>query len=202
MAKNLVILLHGVGSSGNDFSNLLTWWQQKLPDITFVAPDGTARFDMGGTGFQWFSVNGVTESNRAERIAGARDAFDTRLREIFTGHAFEPMQDKLILAGFSQGGIMALDALVTNRFPLAGVIAFSARLASPEPLTLAADSAALIIHGKADPVIPWREGESAAARLQAKGVTVTSLFEDGVPHTLSAQGVQQAETFIRQRLGG
>lgn len=200
MAKKMVILLHGVGSSGGDFSNLVTYWQQSLPDVTFVAPNGTQRFDMGGTGFQWFSVNGVTEANRAERIVQARAALDAHLQAIFIQHDFDSTRDKLILAGFSQGGIMALDMLISDRLPLCGAIAFSARLSSPEPFSPAQKAEALIIHGKADPVIPWHEGESAAARLEAVGVTVTSHFEDGIPHTLSQQGVDLAQKFIARRL--
>lgn len=200
MAKKMVILLHGVGSSGNDFSNLVTYWQQSLPDVTFVAPNGTRRFDMGGAGFQWFSINGVTEANRAERIVQARAEFDAHLQAIFSQHDFDPFRDKLILAGFSQGGIMALDVLVSDRLPLRGVIAFSARLSSAEPFNLVPDAEALIIHGKADPVIPWQEGKSAAARLAAQGVPVTSHFEDGIVHTLSQQGVELAQTFIARRL--
>lgn len=200
MAKKMVILLHGVGSSGNDFSNLVTYWQQSLPEVAFVAPNGTQRFDMGGAGFQWFSVNGVTEANRAERIVQARAEFDAHLQAIFSQHDFDPTRDKLILAGFSQGGIMALDMLVSDRLPLSGVIAFSARLSSPEPFNTAANADALIIHGKADPVIPWHEGESAAARLDALGVTVTSHFEEGVPHTISPQGLRLAQDFIQRKL--
>ncbi|ROP59465.1 phospholipase/carboxylesterase [Enterobacter sp. BIGb0383] len=199
MAKKLVILLHGVGSSGSDFGNLVTWWQQSLPDVTFVTPDGTQRFDMGGAGFQWFSVNGVTEANRAERIVQARAAFDAHLQTIFSRYDVDPTQDKLILAGFSQGGIMALDVLVSDRLPLCGVIAFSARLSSPEPFNRVVGAEALIIHGKADPVIPWHEGESAAARLEALGVPVTTHFEEGVPHTISPQGLRLAQDFIQRK---
>lgn len=200
MAKKMVILLHGVGSSGGDFSSLISEWQRSLPDVIFVAPNGPQRFDMGGPGFQWFSINGVTAANRAERIAQARAAFDAHLQAIFSQHDFVPGEDKLILAGFSQGGIMALDMLVSDRLPLRGVIAFSARLSSPEPFTAPQAAEALIIHGKADPVIPWQEGGSAAARLDALGVTVTSYFEDGIPHTLSRQGVALAQNFIARRL--
>ena len=53
---------------------------------------------------------------------------------------------------------------------------------------------------EADPVIPWQEGKSAAERLDALGVPVTSHFEDGIPHTLSQQGVELAQTFIARRL--
>lgn len=200
MAKKMVILLHGVGSSGSNFSNLVTYWQQRLPDVTFVAPNGTQHFDMGGAGFQWFSVNDVTEANRPERIVQARAAFDNHLQAIFSQHGFDPGRDRLILAGFSQGGIMALDVLVSDRLPLRGVIAFSARLSSPEPFNRVPDAEALIIHGKADPVIPWNEGKCAAERLDALGVPVTSHFEDGIAHTLSQQGVELAQTFIARHL--
>ncbi|HEY1846059.1 MAG TPA: prolyl oligopeptidase family serine peptidase [Buttiauxella sp.] len=197
--KKLVIFLHGVGSSGADLEGLGMYLQQVMPEVIFASPNGSSRFDGGGPGYQWFSVEGVTEETRPARIVQARAAFDAIINGILKQHDVTPGRDQVILLGFSQGSIMALDALVTARFPLAGVAAFSGRLSSPKPYHPAGDSAVLLVHGMADRVIPWTESEAAAAALTEEGYEVETLFEPGVVHTISAEGVAKAMEFILHR---
>lgn len=197
--KKLIVMLHGVGSSGADLDGLGFFVQQVMPEVLFASPNGSEPFDGGGEAWQWFSLEGVTEENRPQRVVEARPAFDATLEAIFKQHAVTPGKDQVILLGFSQGAIMALDVLATSRFPLAGVVAFSGRLASPEPYQVQADASALLIHGMADQVIPWAEGEAAAAALIEAGAEVETLFEPGVVHTISADGVSQALGYIAER---
>lgn len=198
MSKNLVVLLHGVGSRGSDLRGVAERWQQAMPQVSIALPDGPSAFDMG-PGFQWFSVSGVTEENRPARILTARQAFDTRLADVFRQQDINPDTDRVILAGFSQGAIMAMDALIRGVYPLAGVVAFSGRLASPLPLQPHEGSAALLIHGKADPVISWQESQKAAEALSAAGVQVELSIEEYVPHTINLAGIRTATRFIKQR---
>ncbi len=120
-------------------------------------------------GYQWFSLTGITPENRPARVRAARDAFDATLQQLMAQHAMAGAWQKVILVGFSQGSIMALDALASGRYPLAGVVAFSGRLAFDEALTPPPHASALLIHGKADEVIPFSETVSAAQRLQSAG---------------------------------
>jgi phospholipase/carboxylesterase len=106
----------------------------------------------------------------------------------------------VILVGFSQGSIMALDALASGRYPLAGVVAFSGRLAFDGALTPQQYTPALLIHGKADDVIPFNESASAEQRLQQAGVTVEARYEAATGHTISSQGAMDAAGFIAQCL--
>lgn len=108
--------------------------------------------------------------------------------------------EKVILVGFSQGSIMALDALASGRYPLTGVVAFAGRLAfdgAPPPVL---HTPALLIHGKADSVIPFSESEAAAQRLAAAGIPVQAHYEAATGHTLSPQGAILAATFLAQCL--
>ncbi|MHA1597925.1 MAG: alpha/beta hydrolase, partial [Alphaproteobacteria bacterium] len=54
--KQLVILLHGVGSDGNDLIGLAPHFAQVLPDALFASPDAPYAFDMAPVGYQWFSL--------------------------------------------------------------------------------------------------------------------------------------------------
>lgn len=197
MNRNLVILLHGVGSSGNNLLALGEAWSQLLPDTDFVSPDAPEPFELG-PGRQWFSVNGVTEANRPERVAGARVSFDRLLTEIIEAQGHRDQLDRVALVGFSQGSIMALDALVSGRWPVAAIVAFSGRLASPLPLRPSPSTRALLIHGDADPVMPVAESKRAVAALQSVGFAADLRVLAGVGHSISSEGVRIAGAFLAE----
>lgn len=195
MAKKLVVFLHGVGSNGQDLLGLADFWRADLPDVAFAAPNAPFPCDFGA-GYQWFSLAGITEANRAERVAAAREALDATLAGIMAEQQFTPGVDQLVLVGFSQGSIMSLDLLASDRLPLKGIVAFSGRLASPQPWAAASATPTLLIHGKADPVIPWQESQVAATALTEAGFQVEAVFEEGLVHSISRDGALRAAAFI------
>ncbi|MBE5253654.1 MAG: prolyl oligopeptidase family serine peptidase [Enterobacterales bacterium endosymbiont of Blomia tropicalis] len=199
MAKALVIFLHGVGSNGDDLAPIGRHWSSFLPDVAFASPDAPYAFEQG-FGYQWFSLTGVTAKNRPARVRAARDAFDATISAIMAQNGMADRWENVMLVGFSQGSIMALDALASGRHPLAGVVAFSGRLAFDGPLTPQAYTPVLLIHGRADEVIPWRESESATERLKSAGIATETRFEPNTGHTISAQGAMDAVAFIAQCL--
>lgn len=199
MSDSLVILLHGVGSSGADMASLGDLWREVLPGTAFAAPDAPFASDMG-RGRQWFSVRGVTEDNRPGRVLAAREAFDATLKGIIDGHGFASRLDRVALVGFSQGSIMALDALASGRWPVAAIVAFAGRLVAPKPLAPAAETKALLIHGDADRIMPVGESVAAAETLGALGVSVEVRILPALGHTISTEGARLAAAFLRETL--
>lgn len=197
----LVIFLHGVGSRGADLAGLGDLWRPQLPDTAFAAPDAPFAFDQGGPGRQWFSVRGVTVADRPQRVADAREAFDQTIREIVEANGLGDRLDRVAFVGFSQGSIMALDAVASGRWPVGAVVAFSGRLASPKPLTPATGTKVLLVHGDADPVIPAQESAQAEATLQAACVDARQQRLRGLGHTISAEGAAIAGNFLAEVLG-
>ncbi len=198
MPISLVIFLHGVGSRGSDLAPLASVLAPHLPGAVFVAPDGPFPFDGGGAGRQWFSIRGVTEANRPQRIVDARTDFDATLSGIISEHGLSDRLDQVTLVGFSQGSIMALDALASGRWSLGAIVAFSGRLASPEPLTPSTATRTLLIHGEADAMIPARESVAAEQRLKAAGGDVTAHLLPAVVHTISSEGAALAASFLAE----
>jgi phospholipase/carboxylesterase len=196
---SLVILLHGVGSSGADIAGLADVLAPSLPAATFAAPNGPDPSSFGA-GYQWFSVAGVTEENRPGRIVAARTAFDATINAIIAERGFADRLDRVAFVGFSQGTIMALDAIASGRWPVAGIVGFSGRLASPEPLSPSAGTAVLLVHGDADRVIPMSETQAAEATLTRLGLAVESHILDGVGHTITAEGAALAARFLARLL--
>ncbi|ESW61717.1 MAG: phospholipase [Rhodobacter sp. CACIA14H1] len=192
---HLVILLHGVGAHGSS----LAWMADHLPlpGAAFAAPDAPFAFDQapGGPARQWFSVTGVTAANRPARVAAAREPFDAVLSDTIAAHGLTDHPDRVALVGFSQGAIMALDAVATGRWSFGAVVAFSGRLATRPPLT-PAGTPVLIAHGRQDTVIPATEAEAAHAALTAAGAHPDLILEDGVGHAPGPQGMARARTLL------
>lgn len=200
--KSLVILLHGVGSRGADLTPLGQSLRASLPDAVFAAPDAPHLFDQGGPGRQWFSVSGVTAANRSARIVDARPTFDETLDRVLEENDFGGALDRVALVGFSQGSIMALDALASGRWPVKAIVAFVGRLASPDPLTPCLSTRTFLIHGEADPVISAAETLSAEARLRELQLNVQSHILANLGHAISPDGADLASAFLKDALDG
>jgi phospholipase/carboxylesterase len=196
MAVSLVILLHGVGSRGADMTPLADYLAPCLPDAAFEAPDGPDPFDQGGPGRQWFSISGVTEANRAGRIAAARPAFDAAVSALIERHGLSGHAERVALLGFSQGGIMALDAIASGSWRFGAVISFSGRLATLAPLAPSPRTKVLLLHGAADPVIPPTEAQSAHKRLSAAGADISLSLLPGLGHSISREGLDLAAAHL------
>jgi hypothetical protein len=148
---------------GDDLAGLGPMWADRLPDTAFASPDGADPFDHDPTGQarQWFSVTGVTPHNRFARIVAARDAFDRCLAEIVERHGFAGRLDRVAMAGFSQGSIMALDAVVSGRSCGGGGGVFG-------PVGLAADTGR---HRNASAVDPWNRRSRHSVSGRRRGAT-------------------------------
>ncbi|MBD8663841.1 prolyl oligopeptidase family serine peptidase [Rhizobium sp. CFBP 8752] len=196
----LVILLHGVGSSGDNLAPLGEEWAGTLGDAVFVSPDAPEPSSFGA-GYQWFSVAGVTPENRGERIAAARPGFDALINGIIADNGFSDRLDRVALVGFSQGTIMSLDAVADGRFGVGAVVGFSGRLSSPEPLSPSKGMPVFLVHGTADDVIPSWESEQAADTLAKHGFDVETSIEPGLGHTISGAGAGRAVEFLAKVFG-
>jgi phospholipase/carboxylesterase len=198
---SLVVFLHGVGATGADLAPLAESLSAALPATAFVAPDGPARFDGGGPARQWFSVAGVTLDNRPLRVAQAREGFDRVVAAAIAERGFAGRLDRVAFFGFSQGSIMALDAIASGRWSVAAVVAASGRLPGPaDPLPAATATPVLLLHGEADTTVPAQESRSAATKLKAAGFTVETRFFPRLGHSISSEGVAAAGAFLARAL--
>ncbi len=198
---SLVVFLHGVGASGADLAPLAEPLSAFLPSTAFAAPDAPARFDGGELGRQWFSIAGVGADNRQQRIEQAREGFDRVVSAALAERGFAGRLDRVALFGFSQGAMMALDAVASGRWPVAAVVAAARRRAgAADPLPAAAATPALLLHGEADAMVPAEESRRAATRLKAAGFNVEARFFARLGHAISGEGVAAAGAFLARAL--
>jgi len=179
-ASATVIWLHGLGADGHDFAALLP--QLQLPenhDIRFVFPHAPIRPISLSGGWPmrgWYDIYGLDEFARQDE-AGIRLMADSIRDLIAQEHAAGIPHHKIVLAGFSQGGAMALYTALTHQQPLAGVLALSTYLPLSDILKAEAQAKKhtlpiLMAHGEEDLVIPIRYASLSKDVLQALGYSV------------------------------
>ena len=174
-AQQLMLLFHGVGATAHDLVPLGRVLAEEFPQA-FIVSVAAPMLSGAGDGRQWFSVQGIDEANRPERVEAALPAFDEAVahwrREAGVG------TDAVALIGFSQGGIMALES-TRDRPAIAGrVVSIAGRFAKLPEAPNAATTLHMF-HGKLDPVIPYGFTVEAAKHLVAIGADLTA---DVIPH--------------------
>ncbi len=154
-----------------------------FPQAAVVSVRAPQRSDLG-SGFQWFSVAGITEDSRPARIAAAMPLFEATVQgwQQRTGVAVADT----VLVGFSQGAIMALES-TQRAAPLSGrVVSLSGRFAH-DPRLAPADTTLHFVHGTQDRVIHHGYAEQAAETLALNGANVTVDVVPGLGHQIDAQ---------------
>jgi phospholipase/carboxylesterase len=114
-------------------------------------------------------------------------------------------EERIVLAGFSQGGAVALYAAVRHPRPLAGLVVLSSYLVLEDRLEAEATDAgkrltALFCHGTRDDVVPLAGGRQAYERTQALGCSA-EWHEFPMGHALDGDEVRVIRRFLHQRLG-
>ncbi|MBP6336723.1 MAG: esterase [Vitreoscilla sp.] len=197
--EQLMLLLHGVGANGAGMQPLADWLRREFPQAAIVAPDGFEPLDgdPSGRARQWFSRLGVTEANRAERIAAALPPLAAWVQQVQQDLGLGPAATALV--GFSQGAIMSL-ALAQAHDGIAGrVLAFAGRYAelpthAPEQTTLH------FFHGGADEVVPAQHSRDAIQRLADLHGDATIDIAEGLGHEINAALLQRAVFRLRNHI--
>jgi phospholipase/carboxylesterase len=192
--KQAVVLLHGYGADGEDLIGLAPGWAHLLPEALFVSPNAPEPCALG-FGYQWFPLDPERPAARPEGIARARLALSGFLDTLWQRTGLAPAAT--ILAGFSQGAMMALDVgLALPEAPL-GLIGFSGALIDPGVLRAERPRPPVcLVHGTADSVVPVRASEDAAAALEAAGCAVSLHLSPGLGHGIGPDGLDFAARFL------
>ena len=199
----LFLLFHGVGANAAHMAGLATRLAVEYPQAAIACLDAPDPFDAapGSGGRQWFSVQGVTEDNRPERVAAALPRFVAEVRA--AQRRFDVGVPHTALVGFSQGAIMALEAVQAEPALAGRVLAFSGRHARA-PVHAPRDTTVHMLHGLADRVMPAGAAIDSAERLVALGADVTADVLPGIGHELHPRlverAIEQLRTFLPKRV--
>jgi phospholipase/carboxylesterase len=198
-----VILLHGLGADGHDFEPLAgELGLNDSPAVRWVFPHAPIRpvtINGGARMRAWYDIVGLDRRSVQDEAGireSARSASALVARERERGIA----ADRIVLAGFSQGGAIALFAGLRSPERLAGLLALSTYLPLAERLDAEAHPANAAVpifmaHGTFDPVVPLSLGEGSRELLGARGYDV-DWHTYPVPHSVCAEEVADIRQWL------
>ncbi len=175
-----VIWLHGLGADGNDFAPIVPELVRKgWPAIRFVFPHAPVRpvtINNGVPMRAWYDIVGMDFPTRADD-KGVAESIVQATTLIDREQARGIPAARILLAGFSQGGAIALAAGVRREVALGGLIALStylpgAEAAQAEKTAAATTQPVFMAHGSGDAVIPLVHAQRSQELLQALGFQV------------------------------
>lgn len=203
--KATVIWLHGLGDSGEGFAPVAP--QLQLPNelgLRFIFPHAPVQPVTINGGMEmrsWYDIKSIELDKRADE-QGVRDSAAKVEQLINQEIANGIAADKIILAGFSQGGVVALHLAPRFEQKLAGVMALSTYMCVPEKLAdeaLHTDLNIFMAHGSQDNVVPPSAGKSAFEVLTALSMDV-SWQEYPMAHQVCAEELQAIRYWLIARL--
>ena len=200
-----IIWLHGLGADGHDFVSMVD--ELNLPAaIRYIFPHAPHRPVTINGGFvmrAWYDIAHpeIDAQQDEEGIYGSQAAVEALIdQEVSRGIA----PGNIFLAGFSQGGAIALHTLLHREDALGGVLALSTYLplaesAVREPSASALKTPIFMAHGRSDPVVPYGLGVASRDALLELGYTV-EWHEYAMPHSLCEAEVRDIEAWLRRQI--
>jgi phospholipase/carboxylesterase len=202
-----ILWLHGLGADGHDFEPIIPELVDPAwPALRFVFPHAPVRpvtINMGMAMRAWYDIKAMSLDQRADE-AGLRESID-QVEALIAAEAeagIEP--ERVFLAGFSQGGVVALQVALRHRQRLAGVVGLSCYLPLADALGAErspanADLPVLLMHGSQDPVVPMALGEHARDTLAGWGHRV-DWHAYPMQHTLCLEQIIELRAWLGARL--
>lgn len=167
-----ILALHGWGASAHDLLGIAP--HVLGGEVLFVCPEGPMSLEVapGQRGHGWFPLSGGGEVEPAA-IVGARGVLEAFVEDALALYPIDPT--RLVILGFSQGGVMAYDLALGRPERFAALVALSSWLpdAVVEGLPQSEVRSALptlLIHGSQDPMIAIDNARQARARLEQLGI--------------------------------
>ncbi len=200
-----IIWLHGLGADGHDFVPLVPELKlPKSPGIKFIFPHAPIRPITLNNGYEmraWFDMFSLDRDTNANEddilttVGWIKQLIDN---EIKTGTP----ADKILLAGFSQGGVIAIQTALRYPEKLAGVMILSSYIPFEENLFKLVDEkhkglAVFAAHGISDPVIPFKSWEDYTPKLEAIGLDVDA-HAYPMEHSVSAEEIKDISAWLQK----
>jgi phospholipase/carboxylesterase len=206
--KGTVIWMHGLGADGWDFVPLVR--ELPLPEdlpLRFIFPHAPVRPVTINNGYEmraWYDI-AMSDIARLPDEGGIRDS-QQAVEQLIARERGRGIDSRhIVLAGFSQGGAIALQVGLRHRDRLGGIMALSTYRPLQDSLEAEAAPAnkstpIFMAHGTQDPIVPLSLAESSAAALRSHGYEV-EWHTWPMPHSVCAEEVQAASEFLARIYG-
>ncbi len=199
-----VIWLHGLGADGNDFVPVVK--MLNLPHVRFILPHAAYKKVTANNGYEmraWYDVFGFTVGSREDET-GVHES-QAYIESLISKEVARGIPaNRIVLAGFSQGGAVALQTGLRHKQALAGIMALSTYL--PLKTSLAKEKSKenqhipiFMAHGTFDNVIALSTNRLSFEVLQAQHYTI-NWHEYPMAHSVNTQEIEDIREFLRTTL--
>ena len=201
-ATGSVVWLHGLGADGHDFEPLVPELGLLERGVRFILPHAPQRPVTINAGYvmrAWYDIRRPDLRVEAD-TRGIRASVAAVVTLIEAEIARGIVPERIVLAGFSQGGAIVLHAGLSYPQRLAGILALSTYLALPAELAAEITDAnrsipVFIGHGTEDPIAPFALAEDTRAQLQALGCSV-AFHAYHMPHSVCMEEVADIRAWL------
>ena len=198
--KNAIILLHGYGGDGKDISSLSYNWKRFLKNSIFLCPDAHEKCSINPNGFQWFDLTKEDPNYIIQQVLIAEKKINQFIEEIKKEYNLN--NSRIIISGFSQGCMMAINVGLTSNESFGCIVGFSGKIIDKENLSkrIKSKTKLLLVHGDLDQVV------SPSSLLEAKDFFIRHKIEintkmiKNCEHHINIEASSIALNFIKQNI--
>ena len=198
--KNAVILCHGYGGNGKDISILANYWKNYLKDTVFICPDAPEICAVSPSGFQWFDLLDENKEQILSKSLIAEMKLNKFIDEVKNN--YQLAANKIVMCGFSQGCMIALQTSLKRTDKLKGVIGYSGKIINKEHLAKNINSrpSIFLMHGDKDEVVPISFLLEAKEFFSNNSYEISTAIFKNCEHRIPQEGSSLGLEFIKKNL--
>ena len=198
--KQIVVLCHGYGGDGKDISLLTLNWKRFLKNTVFLCPNGHEKCEINPLGFQWFDLSKDDEEYILNKSLEAENEIKKFIEEVKKKYNIN--NRNIVLSGFSQGCMMAINTAVTTDEEFNCVVGFSGKIINRDNLLsrIKNKSKILLVHGDQDEIVNSNFLLEAKDFFERHKFNIQAKLINNCGHHIPIEASSLALNFIKKNL--
>jgi len=194
--NSLVILLHGIGADAFDLIPLAKYWALTLKKTKFYSLHAPYPCKLTPSGKQWFDLEDRDQTRILKEIELVKPMIITFLKKKLKDYNLQ--YKDLILVGFSQGTMVALNLTLTMKEEVRGVLGYSGGviLTKSGKIEIISKPNICLVHGKNDEVVPKKMMDTTKIILKDNNIDVDTHLIENLGHSIDQNGLEIGQNFL------
>ena len=197
--KNAVILCHGYGGDGKDIAILASYWRAHLTETIFLCPDAPEKCAASPNGFQWFDLMDQIPEQILSKSLVAENKLNKLIDEIKL--KYDLKGDQIIIGGFSQGCMLALQTGIKRKDKINSIIGYSGRIIDTEHLSknIISRPNIILMHGDLDQIVTIESFLEAKEFFGKHNYKIETKIFKHCEHRIPTEGSSLGLQFIKKQ---
>ena len=194
--NSLVILLHGIGADAFDLIPLAKHWSLTLKKTKFYSLQAPYPYRFAESGRQWFDLEDRDQTRILKEIELVKPMILTFIKQKLEDYNLQ--YKDLILVGFSQGTMVALNLTLTMKEEVRGVLGYSGGLILTKSgkIKITSKPNICLIHGQDDEVVPKKMMETTEIILKDHNIDADTHLIENLGHSINEEGLEIGQNFL------